>query len=263
MTKKPPPEIRTPPRRVVILGALSAIGEATARLYAAEGATLALAGRHAGRLRQVADDLLMRGAARCDMHVLDLGDCDADIELDRMAQAFAGPVDAVLIFYGMLGDQQTGECDVTEQRRILCVNFNSAAEWCAAAANLLEAQDHGVLVAVSSVAGDRGRQSNYIYGAAKAGLTAYVEGIAHRLAPTKARAVAAKLGFVDTPMTAHIPKGTSKGISLWAKPEAVARRIKAAADGGRAPVIYAPWFWRYIMLAVRLAPAIVFHRTKL
>lgn len=245
-------------RRVIILGALSAIGEATARLYASEGARLALAGRDAVRLNQVATDLTVRGSVHCDVHVLDLADCDAATELPRIAEALGGPIDAVFLFYGVLGDQRMGEHDLDEQRRILSVNFNSAVEWCAAVANLLEEQNHGVLVATSSVAGDRGRQSNYIYGAAKAGLAAFVEGIAHRLAPTKARAVAAKLGFVDTPMTAHIPKGM-----LWTRPEEIGRTLKAAADRGATPVIYAPWFWRFIMLAVRLTPTFIFHRTKL
>lgn len=245
-------------QRVVILGAVSAIGEATARLYASEGARLALAGRNAIRLKQIATDLTLRGAVQCDVHVLDLADCDAETELQKMAQALGGSIDAVFLFYGVLGQQRIGERDLAEQRRILSVNFSSAAEWCAASANLLEEQNDGVLVAVSSVAGDRGRRSNYIYGAAKAGLTAFVEGIAHRLAPTKARAVVAKLGFVDTPMTANIPKGM-----LWAKPEAVARKLKAAAERRDASVVYAPWFWRFIMLAVRLTPAFVFHRTKL
>jgi decaprenylphospho-beta-D-erythro-pentofuranosid-2-ulose 2-reductase len=246
-------------QRVVILGALSAIGEATARLYAAEGARLALAGRNAVRLNQVAADLILRGSAHCDVHVLDLADCDATAEFPRMTAALGGLIDAVFLFYGVLGDQHADECDLARQRRILNVNFNSAVEWCAVAADLLEQQNHGVLVAVTSVAGDRGRRSNYIYGASKAGLTTFVEGVAHRLAPTKARAVAAKVGFVDTPMTAHVAKETP----IWAQPETVARRLKAAADRPSAPVIYAPWFWRFIMLAVRLTPAFIFHRTRL
>ena len=154
---------------------------------------------------------------------------------------------------------EVAESDAAEVRRIIAVNFASAAEWCLAAASLLERQNSGVLVAVSSVAGDRGRQSNYVYGAAKAGLTTLVQGIAHRLARTKARAIVVKLGFVDTPMTAHIQKGGP----LWARPEDVARRIKAVADKGRSPVVYVPSFWRGIMLVVRNVPAFIFHRTRL
>src|SRR5262249_51154033 len=159
-------------------------------------------------------DLLARGAKTCRTWPGDLAAVtDATAELGGMAQALGGSVDAVLLFYGVLGDQKLAERDVGEARRIVGVNFTSAAEWCLAAAALLERQNAGVLVAVSTVAGDRGRQSNYVYGAAKAGLTTLVEGIAHRLARTRARAVVIKLGFVDTPMTAHIEKGGP----LWAK----------------------------------------------
>lgn len=111
---------------------------------------------------------------------------------------------------------------------------------------------------IGSVAGDRGRASNYVYGASKAGLRALVEGIAHRLARSGARAVLIKPGFVDTPMTQGIP---NKGL-LWARPEAVAKVIVAAADRGP-PVVYAPWFWQGIMLVVRNTPAFIFHRTNL
>jgi NAD(P)-dependent dehydrogenase (short-subunit alcohol dehydrogenase family) len=114
-----------------------------------------------------------------------------------------------------------------------------------------------VLVVIGSVAGDRGRASNAVYGAAKAGIGTLVQGLAHRLAGTGARAVLVKPGFIDTPMTAHLPKGGP----LWAKPEAIAQVIVKAASGA-APVVYAPWFWRFILLIVRLVPAGIFHRTK-
>ena len=194
-------------KQVIILGALSAIGEATARLYAAEGARLVVAGRNETRLRQVGDDLLARGAAECRSWPIDLAAADAAAEFAKMVQALDDRVDAVLLFYGVLGDQREAERDPAMLRNIIAVNFASAAEWAVAAANQLEKQGGGVLVAVSSVAGDRGRQSNYVYGAAKAGLTTLVEGIAHRLAPSGARAVALKLGTVDTPMTAQRQEG--------------------------------------------------------
>jgi NAD(P)-dependent dehydrogenase (short-subunit alcohol dehydrogenase family) len=113
-------------------------------------------------------------------------------------------------------------------------------------------------VVIGSVAGDRGRRSNFIYGAAKGGLARLVEGIAHKLAPTGARAVIVEPGFVDTPMTAHIAR---KGL-LWAKPAQVAAVVVAAADKG-GPVVYAPWFWRPIMLIIRLLPTAVFDRLNI
>lgn len=247
-------------KRVIVLGALSAIGEATARLYAAEGARLVLAGRSSERLQQVANDLTVRGAAEVRVWPIDLVACsDAAGELGRMADALAEPIDAVLLFFGVLGDQALAEREPDEASRIIDTNFTAAASWCLAAAALLERQNAGVLVAVSSVAGDRGRQSNYVYGASKAGLSVLVEGIAHRLAKTKARAVVVKPGFVDTPMTARMKRGGP----LWAKPEAIARSIKSAVEQPARPVIYTPWYWRFIMLAVRNVPAFIFHKTKL
>ena len=244
---------------IVVLGATSAMAEATARLYAAEGAPLVLAGRRKDRLAAIAGDLKARGAASADVQAADLGaPKDAAATLARWT---AGrPVAAVLVFYGVLGDQADAERDLAKAREVLAVDFTSAAEWCLAAANLLEAQGSGALVVVGSVAGDRGRQSNYVYGAAKAGLGVLVQGIAHRFASrgSQARAVLVKPGFVDTPMTDHLPKGGP----LWAKPEAIARSVKRAVTAG-GPVQYAPGVWRLIMLVIRTVPAPIFHRTKL
>jgi short-subunit dehydrogenase len=244
-------------KRVVILGATSAIAEQAARLWAGEGAHLVLAGRNAERLRSIADDLRVRGAAAAHAVVLDLADADAQAELDRMAELI-GPVDVVLLAYGVLGDQAAAEQDPAVARAVLETDFLSASVWCLAAANHFASRHAGVLIVIGSVAGDRGRMSNYIYGAAKGGLAILVQGIAHRLAPTGARAVLIKPGFVDTPMTAGIaPKGF-----LWARPEAIAAGIKKAAESG-GPIVYAPWWWRFVMLIIRLVPARIFHKTKL
>jgi NAD(P)-dependent dehydrogenase (short-subunit alcohol dehydrogenase family) len=157
-----------------------------------------------------------------------------------------------------LGDQRLAERDAAEAKRIMLTNYVSAALWCLAAAELLERQRGGMLVVVGSVAGDRGRQSNYMYGSAKAGLAALVQGLAHRLHPSGARAVLVKPGFVITPMTA----GLKRGGALWASPQRVAAVVREAAQGA-ATVVYAPWFWRWIMAVIRAAPAPLLHRTKL
>jgi decaprenylphospho-beta-D-erythro-pentofuranosid-2-ulose 2-reductase len=244
-------------QRVVILGATSAIAEAAARSWAREGAHLVLVGRNAERLGAIADDLRIRGAVAVDVVVLDLAVADASGELDRRA-TLIGSIDVVLLAYGVLGDQAAAEQDPDAARSVLETDFLSAAAWCLAAANDLAARRAGVLIVIGSVAGDRGRMSNYVYGAAKGGLGILVQGIAHRLAPTGARAVLIKPGFVDTPMTAGIAR---KGI-LWSRPEVIAAVIKRAAECG-GPIVYAPWWWRFIMLMIRLAPARIFHRTKL
>ncbi|HTX47844.1 MAG TPA: SDR family NAD(P)-dependent oxidoreductase [Caulobacteraceae bacterium] len=244
---------------VVVLGATSAIGEATARLYAAEHAPLVLAGRNQARLAAVAADLEARGAESVDVRLADLA-APRSPAADLAAWVANRPVAAILLVYGVLGDQGRAETDIAYAGEVLATDFSSAAAWCLAAANLLEAQKGGALVVVGSVAGDRGRQSNYVYGAAKAGLGVLVQGIAHRLAlrGSGARAALVKPGFVDTPMTDHLPKSGP----LWASPTSVAKVIHAAAKGGP-PVRYAPGWWRWAMLAIRLAPAPIFHRRPL
>ena len=175
--------------------------------------------------------------------------------MGKIAEMLDG-VDIVLLAYGVLGDQAEAERDPAATDKLLRTNFTSAAAWCQAAAALLERQGSGTLLVIGSVAGDRGRASNYVYGASKAGLAVLVQGIAHRLAKSGARAVLVKAGFVDTPMTAHMPK---MGF-LWAQAGAVAQTIVKSAERG-GPVVYAPSFWRAIMFVVRNVPTSVFHNT--
>ena len=243
--------------RIIVLGALSDIAEATCRLYAAEGAKLVLAGRDRKRLESVAADLRVRGAAEVEVASGDLAKIDPEKSLADWRSKLGG-VDIILLAYGALGDQRDVERDLGVAATLIDVNFKSAALWCLAAANALEAQRQGALVVIGSVAGDRGRQSNYLYGATKAGLGILVQGIAHRLAPSGARAVLIKPGFVDTAMTAQIEK---KG-ALWSSPEKVAALIRKAAASGR-PIAYVPGYWRLIMTVIKSVPAQIFHRTKL
>lgn len=247
-------------KRVIILGALSTIAEAMARQLASEGAEIVLAGRHKDALDHVASDVEARGAARAVAWQIDLASSeDTQKTFNDMVAQLDGRVDAAIVIYGYLGDQRQAETEMSELDHIISVNFASAARWCAAAANVLEQQKGGVLVGISSVAGDRGRQSNYVYGAAKAGLTVLLQGLAHRLAPSGAHAIAVKLGFVDTAMTEHVKKVGP----LWAKPEAVAKRLLRLIDEPKKPVVYVPWFWRPIMTMIRLVPTPIMHKTRL
>jgi decaprenylphospho-beta-D-erythro-pentofuranosid-2-ulose 2-reductase len=247
------------PRKIIILGALSAIAEAAARKWAEQGAHLLLAGRDRERIEEVAADLRIRGGL-ADIYEADLASIDAERSFAEMIKQLDG-VDVVLLAYGVLGDQSLAEANPVEASRILTTDFTSAAAWCLAVANVLEERRRGVLIVIGSVAGDRGRRSNYVYGAAKGGLGILVQGIAHRLASSAARAVVVKPGFVDTPMTAAI---TKKGL-LWAKPQKIAEIIVQASlpDARMSRVIYAPFFWRWIMYVVRFMPDFIFHRTQL
>jgi short-subunit dehydrogenase len=244
--------------RIVILGALSAVAAACARAWARQGASLVLAGRDAARLALLAEDLTALGAAQVGTAALDLeaAALDAPRHLAGWRDVLGG-VDVVLLAYGWLGDPDGGTDDGGAIARAFAVNLVSAAQWSAAAAALMRAQGSGTLLVITSVSGDRGRSRNTAYAAAKAGLSVFVQGLAHGLAGTGARAVALKLGFVATPMTA----GFSRRSGLWSTPEQVAPGIlRAARRGG--PIQYAPGWWRWLMLAVRLAPSALFHRAR-
>jgi short-subunit dehydrogenase len=244
-------------QRIIILGAASAIAEATARLWAARGARLLLVGRNDVRLKTIAADLIVRGAAQAIVWPLDCATADASGELERMAQSLGG-LDILLLAYGVLGDQAALERDPGETARLIQTNFTSAVGWCLAATAIFERQRFGALLVIGSVAGDRGRKSNFIYGASKCGLECFVEGIAHKLAPVGARAAVIKPGYVDTPMTASMTKTGP----LWAVPDHVAAIIVRTGDKG-GPVVYAPGFWRFIMLVIRYMPVAVFNKLNI
>lgn len=251
----------SPNGKIIILGATSAIAQASARLLAGSGASLLLVGRNAEQLREIQSDLRLHSENDVLVEAIDL------VAATNKAADFAGfcetlgGCDGVLIFYGTLGDQEQANSDPMVVRDILETNFTSVAEWVTLAVNALEQSpvQHPALVCVSSVAGDRGRRSNYAYGAAKGGLSIFIQGIAHRFAQhKKLRIINMKLGFVKTPMTEHLDQSGP----LWASPEQIARSIsKAIRKGG--PNIYAPFFWRWIMLVIRALPVSIFNRVNL
>jgi len=240
-----------------MLGAASAIAQETARLLAADGDRLFLVDRNEAGLDVVARDLKLRGAERVDSLVADLNDFDShDAVLERAAASLSG-LDVVIVAYGLLGDQTEAEADYAHADLIIRTNFLSAASLLTRVANLFQAAGSGTIVAISSVAGDRGRQSNYVYGAAKGALSLFLQGMRNRLHEHGVRVVTVKPGFVDTPMTAHLELGL-----LCAKPETVARGIHRALDRG-ADVAYLPWFWWPIITVIRLIPEAIFKRLKL
>ena len=244
-------------KKVLVLGATSAIAQATVRLLAARGVSLYLVGRNAANLDAVAKDAATRGAAKVEQQALDLNDTTAHEALvERAAQALGG-LDGALIAHGVLGEQKACERSWTETEQVLRTNFLSAASLLTALANRFEAQQAGTLVVISSVAGDRGRQSNYVYGASKGALNVFLQGLRNRLSRSGVAVVTVKPGFVDTPMTAHLPKN-----KLFASPEKVARGILRAADG-RKNEVYVPGIWALIMLIIRTIPEGIFKKLKL
>lgn len=244
-------------QKVVIVGATSAIAEATARLYAARGAQLFLVARNASRLGDIAADLRVRGSQEVFHASLDVNDFDAHAQVIEQAWASLGNVDVVLVAHGTLPDQTQCEASVDVALKEFSTNATSTIALLTAMAPRFEAQRKGVIAIISSVAGDRGRQSNYLYGAAKAAVSAFASGLRQRLAKAGVNVLTIKPGFVDTPMTRAFKKG-----ALWAKPDDIARGILRGADRSRS-VMYLPWFWLPIMLIIRHIPEFVFKRIKL
>ena len=244
-------------RKVLIVGATSAIAEAVARLLAAQGDLLYLVGRRAEALEAIAADLRVRGAARVQTEVMDANAIERHAALLDNADVALGGLDTVLIAHGTLSDQAACQQSVALTFQELHTNALSVIALLTLIANHFEAQRVGTIAVISSVAGDRGRQSNYVYGTAKAAVSTFLSGLRQRLYKSGVRVVTIKPGFVDTPMT----RDSSKGL-LWAKPEQVARDIVRAMEK-RKDVVYTPGFWWAIMRLIKSIPEFVFRRLSL
>lgn len=247
----------TLPQRILVLGATSAIAMAVSRKLVTPATHFFLVARSKDKLTVVAQDLLVRGAAQVNMLVADLDDTEAHAQLLTMAAARLGSIDMALLAHGVLGEQQAAERDYAVAERVLLTNFLSPVSLLTWLANYCEARRGGVLAVISSVAGDRGRKSNYVYGASKAGLNTFLAGLRNRCDRHGVQVLTIKPGFVATPMTAHIPRN-----KLFATPERVATDILHAIRA-RKDVVYVPWFWRPIMTLIRAVPERVFKSRDL
>lgn len=242
-------------KNIVIIGASSAIAQETAKIFAERKARLFLVARNAEKLNSMVKDLQVRGAESVESATFEASDYKQHETLSAHIQQKMGSVDLVLLAQGDLPDQAQGQNDFSVLLNSTSVNFLSLCSFLTFFANFMEKQGHGTLAAISSVAGDRGRKSNYIYSSAKAGLDAFLSGLRARLLKAGVHVLNIKPGFVDTPMTAHIhPKG-----ALWAKPEIIARGIVCAVEKNKSTV-YLPFFWRFIMLIIRNLPSFIFNR---
>lgn len=241
---------------VLILGATSAIARATAAAFAARGYSLYLASRDQNELARISADLRLRYNV-----IVRHGLFDA--ETTETHEAFFNNVieemhglSGVVLAFGYLGDQQAAR-DFKVGARVIASNFTGAASILSHCADYFEPLKSGFIIGISSVAGDRGRQSNYVYGAAKGALSLYLQGLRNRLFASGVRVITIKPGFVDTAMTYGLP-----GLFLVASPQAIGERIACAPDKS-ADVVYLPWFWRYIMLIIKHIPEPIFKRLKL
>ena len=245
------------PATVLVLGATSSIAIATMRALAAPDRRFMLVGRNSNRLIAVAQDLLARGALAVDTWVMDLDDTAAHIEMLQSAEQRLGRIDLALIAHGVLGDQEAAEANFDVAAAILHTNFMSTVSLSTWLGNYFEARGAGTLAVISSVAGDRGRKSNYVYGASKGALNIFLDGLRNRIDRHGVQVLTIKPGFVATPMTAHVPHN-----ALFASPEQVARGILKAVSQRR-DIAYVPWFWAYIMLLVCAIPGSRFKKMNM
>lgn len=241
---------------VLILGATSAIARATAAAFAARGDALYLASRDEDELRRIAADLRLRYGVEVHFGSFNAEVTDTHDAFFESVIAAMPNLSGVVLAFGYLGDQHAAR-DFNHGKKIIDSNFTGAASILSRCANYFEPLHHGFIIGISSVAGDRGRQSNYVYGAAKGALSLYLQGLRNRLYSNGVRVITIKPGFVDTAMTYGLP-----GLFLVASPQFIGERIVAAL-GKPADVVYLPWFWRYIMLIIKLIPEPVFKRMKL
>jgi len=243
-------------KTILIVGANSAIAKATARIYAEQQFALYLLARDPAQLASQKADLELRGAHSVECAPFDANDFDSHKELIEKALSSLGHFDIVLISHGSLPDQVACENSFNDAMAAFNVNALSVISLLNYVTNPMRIRGEGCIAVITSVAGDRGRQSNFVYGASKAMVSTYLQGLRGRLFPHNVSVVDIKPGFVDSPMTAHLPKG-----ALWAQPEQIAQSIVRAIAKKRS-TIYAPGFWRVIMFIVRSIPEIIFKRLK-
>ena len=240
---------------ILILGATSDIACAVARRFAGEGWRLILAARSTASLERLSKDIQARTGREVVSIAFDVLDMDSH---KAFWENLPERPDAVFCAVGYLGDQKLAENDFSEVQRIVLTNYLGILSTLNLAAMEFETNREGLIIGVSSVAGERGRQSNYFYGSAKAGFTAYLSGLRNRLSPAHVQVLTVQPGFVITAMTQNMKLPPL----LTAQPDEVAEDVLRGVKKGK-DVIYTKWFWRYIMCLIRLIPEKLFKRLKL
>ena len=248
----------TMPGGVLVVGATSGMGRAIARKLAQEGYALLLAGRDLGVLGDLATDIQVRSNTKVDVKAFEALDFDTHAEFfSECVEHFAGELEGVVLCHGQMPEQEVAESDFAVARRMIEVNYLSGVSVLNLAAHHFESRKSGFITAITSVAGDRGRASNYLYGSSKSALSTVLGGLRVRLAKVGVRVVDVRPGFVDTQLTWGRP-----GMFLVASPAKVANDVVRGIAKNRA-VVYTPFFWRSIMLIIRMIPDVVFRRLSL
>lgn len=243
---------------VLILGATSDIAKETVHELAAKKMNIILAGRREQDMDVLKSDLEIRYGVDVDCKYFDALDFERHADFFTEITQAHPSLDGVLLMYGAMNDQKEAEQSFESSRHMIDVNYTSAVSILNIAANYFEKHRRGFIGAVSSVAGDRGRQSNYIYGSTKAGLSVYLEGLRNRLYQSGVQVLTVKPGMVDTKMT----YGVVDESPLLASPSQVAQDIAKGIEKKR-NVLYTPWFWIVIMFVIKIIPEFIFKRTDI
>lgn len=244
-------------RKILIIGATSAMARATAAAFARRSDSIYLAARDADEVSRIAADLAVRCQVSTYFGAFDIAQIGSHASFVSHVVDALGGLDGVVLVAGSMADQADAEQDFSLVETMVQVNYLGAMSVLDECAQFLVQQKSGFIIGISSVAGDRGRQSNYYYGSAKGALSIYLSGLRNKLQAASVHVMTVKPGFVDTAMTYGI-----KGMFLVASPESVGENIVRAVMKNR-NVVYLPWFWRYIMLIIRQLPEFVFKRLKL
>ena len=241
-------------KNIVIIGATSGISQSVTKKMLADDVCMHLVARDERKLNIVASDIASRGCGEVHCYQLDFNMLSQHASVVQDIIDKAGVIDTLFVCYGIMHSQSDCEADVTKAVEQVTSNYTSVVSLLVLFSQVMQKQNTGTIAVVSSVAGDRGRKSNYIYGSAKAGLTTFLEGLRYKLYEKGIHVLTIKPGFVDSPMTAHLKKGI-----LWVSTEVVAEHIMNAINKKKS-VAYVPPFWFLIMLIIKNIPAFIFRK---
>lgn len=240
---------------VLILGASSDMAVAIAREFATRRYDIQLAARNIGRLGPLQSDISIRSGMTCTLHEFDALNFDSH---QTFFDGLPAKPDITICVFGYLGNNELARSNWEESEKIIHTNYTGAVSILNVVSNHYAARKSGIIAGISSVAGERGRQSNYLYGSAKAGFTAYLSGLRNRMYREKVHVVTVQPGFVYTKMTENL----SLPALLTAHPESVAKAVCNAVEKKK-NLIYVKWFWRWIMFNIRSVPEPIFKKLRM
>jgi len=241
-------------KNIVIIGATSGISQSFSKQILETDVCLHLVARDTNKLDIVASDLKARGCGKIVCYQLDFNQLAEHAAIVQKIVDEAGKIDTLFVCYGIMHAQSDCEIDVLKAIEQVNSNYTSVVSLLILFSQVMQKQNTGTIAVVSSVAGDRGRKSNYIYGSAKAGLTTFLEGLRYKLYTHGINVITIKPGFVDSPMTAHLDKGI-----MWTSTDLVAKYIIKAINKKKS-IIYVPPFWFIIMNIIKIIPAFIFRK---